>query len=1419
MASYFDDNDLESVSEENLRYFYEEFSASVRKQLLSKNLMVPQNVYDVLYPRTKEALLAKNVVKITDLEESSKSIRDALVSKLVSQSTDLETMSETTRQGLLAKNKIIQEANDLLNNSISARKDLLSKNIVDETDLLKDSELARRNNTSKNDENISLSKNIDSNSDEFRTNNLSKNTITASDLSEDSKDFRDNNTTKNVSESNQGLDIESRSFRDNNLSKNVDTNRETLESTGDAQRVINLSKNQSTSVDDNLEVNSEGFRDNNISKNTPSESNIDVDSESYRKNNLNNNVSNSSDLEVDSVAARRQNESSNVSKTSDIETSSDEFRNNNIAANKVNSTDLETDSEEFRTNNVASNKSNNSDLLNDSVTFLGNNISANKPDNGDLEKDSAEFRDNNITANKSNNSDLLSDSATFLGNNISANKPVVGDLETESEGFRKNNVTANKPDNGDLLNDSATFLTNNVSANKPSNSDLLNDSEHFLQNNITANKPSGSDLETDSVTFLSNNISANKPSNSDLLADSEVFLGNNVSANSPNGSDLESDSTGFLANNVSANVPSNTDLLIDSEVFLGNNVSANVPNGSDLLTDSNGFFDNNVSANVPSETDLLVDSNPFLINNISTNVASETDLLADSSTFLTDNISANVPSGSDLLTDSSAFLTDNIAANVPSATNLLIDSAAFLDNNISANVPNVSSLEAYSKPFRDRNLASNATDSTLGVVIEGIGTSTFLGISKVFTQGIIIRELLKSKNKPSPYSIDEFMNISTLEKTNPTDAKNILLAKNEFQIGKIEYTQLDAGLIKGDAPSFYGDSTREQIQKQLDKTSFYNRSISLNLQNKYGINTVDALSPASIGGGFYSLDSVNPKGGFFDNENATNKVSFDVRYTKGSITDAIRNYNLSRNLYNLNKITPGDLDSMSTLQANTDEGFQGLIASTVGFLRGNDSIGSQLQGNLIPRGILVANEGAYIKGGNIENILKPEQPLNSAPAAERDLYLGTAASMMAQTVPGNPLMDTEFQAGTKGVKRIIKTIRDSFKGGDSDMTQNYFSQGEKGTMKGRKFVIGKNNDGTPRMSRQRFNVANPYKPGNAQTLLFSLENYSSGQSFYFPPYIQSFSDSYGANWNSVNFLGRPEPVFTYNNSTRDGNISFVVLTDYTQNLIIGRKFNEDSMGDVVINPGIHFTSKDAAQNAARELALNESNAAQQENTEEIKKFQQKQADATQSGFTAASDVYANVVRDLQKENNSLQKSENDALIAGNSGNRYSETNNVVGNVNDLMTSVAGRDNGDIDTKAEDSKKRIDEMIKNLAFQPSFFSGDKIDFQTKMDFLGKLTRPATADQGSGFSFGKPPVCHIHLGDWWNNDIVIDSVSFSYDDVPWTLDDGRVQPMWAVATINFKFVGPYRGQQGGPVLSNDKGGLYWLRGTNPNGLKTH
>jgi hypothetical protein len=78
--------------------------------------------------------------------------------------------------------------------------------------------------------------------------------------------------------------------------------------------------------------------------------------------------------------------------------------------------------------------------------------------------------------------------------------------------------------------------------------------------------------------------------------------------------------------------------------------------------------------------------------------------------------------------------------------------------------------------------------------------------------------------------------------------------------------------------------------------------------------------------------------------------------------------------------------------------------------------------------------------------------------------------------------------------------------------------------------------------------------------------------------------------------------------------------------------------------------------------------------------------------------------------------------------------------------------------------------------------------------------------NGFSFTRPPVCHLELGDWINHDVIINSVSYDYTDAPWTLAEDYNQPMWANVTINFNIVGPAGISGGVPLTSTDKSGFF-------------
>jgi outer membrane protein OmpA-like peptidoglycan-associated protein len=54
---------------------------------------------------------------------------------------------------------------------------------------------------------------------------------------------------------------------------------------------------------------------------------------------------------------------------------------------------------------------------------------------------------------------------------------------------------------------------------------------------------------------------------------------------------------------------------------------------------------------------------------------------------------------------------------------------------------------------------------------------------------------------------------------------------------------------------------------------------------------------------------------------------------------------------------------------------------------------------------------------------------------------------------------------------------------------------------------------------------------------------NGGRVMWFPPYGLTFNDQSTADWNPTSFIGRPEPIYTYKNSTRTGSISWKIIVD------------------------------------------------------------------------------------------------------------------------------------------------------------------------------------------------------------------------------------------------------------------------------------
>jgi hypothetical protein len=98
-------------------------------------------------------------------------------------------------------------------------------------------------------------------------------------------------------------------------------------------------------------------------------------------------------------------------------------------------------------------------------------------------------------------------------------------------------------------------------------------------------------------------------------------------------------------------------------------------------------------------------------------------------------------------------------------------------------------------------------------------------------------------------------------------------------------------------------------------------------------------------------------------------------------------------------------------------------------------------------------------------------------------------------------------------------------------------------------------------------ISNTDSPVNIKRFMFSLENLAwsgddykdlppsergpgdpltgtKGRIMWFPPYGLNFSEGTSLNWDSHSFIGRGEPVYTYNNSERSGSLQFKVIIDH-----------------------------------------------------------------------------------------------------------------------------------------------------------------------------------------------------------------------------------------------------------------------------------
>lgn len=71
---------------------------------------------------------------------------------------------------------------------------------------------------------------------------------------------------------------------------------------------------------------------------------------------------------------------------------------------------------------------------------------------------------------------------------------------------------------------------------------------------------------------------------------------------------------------------------------------------------------------------------------------------------------------------------------------------------------------------------------------------------------------------------------------------------------------------------------------------------------------------------------------------------------------------------------------------------------------------------------------------------------------------------------------------------------------------------------------------------------------------------NGGRIMWFPPYDLKFSETNSASWKDSNFIGRPEPVYTYSNTRRGGSLSWKIVVDHPSvlNLIVNKVLTNET---------------------------------------------------------------------------------------------------------------------------------------------------------------------------------------------------------------------------------------------------------------------
>ena len=167
--------------------------------------------------------------------------------------------------------------------------------------------------------------------------------------------------------------------------------------------------------------------------------------------------------------------------------------------------------------------------------------------------------------------------------------------------------------------------------------------------------------------------------------------------------------------------------------------------------------------------------------------------------------------------------------------------------------------------------------------------------------------------------------------------------------------------------------------------------------------------------------------------------------------------------------------------------------------------------------------------------------------------------------------DNPYSSYSDTMKRtgLIRKIDSSVLSRPWNLNIGPMSDGNKGfdnsTNIGDAFPFGRDSDGKGFYAKKyMFSIENlAWKSSTLQgytvlDLPYCERGSNGGRVMWFPPYDLKFSEQNNAKWDENNFIGRTEPIYTYQSTTRSGSISFKIVVDHPSilNLLVREHFKD-----------------------------------------------------------------------------------------------------------------------------------------------------------------------------------------------------------------------------------------------------------------------